>query len=1490
MDVGGWLRGLGLDQYEPNFRDNKIEGDVLPQLTADDLKDIGVNAVGDRRRLLAAIAALSGPTPSNVPASPPELTPAKGVQLSAERRPITVMFCDLVGSTGLASSLDAEDWRNLVGAYLDAASEAVAGLGGHVQKKLGDGLMALFGYPRALENDAERAVRAALAIQRALADLNVQSAQSGSPELSARIGLESGPVVVDSAGEVFGEAPNVAARVQAIAEPGTVLVTATVHRHVAGLFVVQDRGAQNLKGVPRPVTLYRIVRASGGGRRGGARALTSLVGREDELSQLGRLWARALQGEGQFVQIVGEPGIGKSRLIEEFRGTLAETPHTWIEWAASQLLHNTTLHPIAEWGRQRFSADVVPERRLVDLESALSQVRLDPAEYAPLLAPLFDIALPPLRAAALAPEDLRRRQLAAVTAWFLAGARSQPVVLTLEDLHWADPTSLDLLSAFAELGAEAPLLVVATARPEFLAPWGTRAHHNVISLAPLDRAQVRRMVDEIASGHALADEVVDRVGERTGGVPLFVEEVTRLLIEGGAQDGAQAIPPTLQQSLAARLDRLGVAREAAQIGAVLGRDFSYALLRSVAALDDRGRSGFTEAALKAALDGLTGSDLVFVEGTAPDLTYRFKHALIQDAAYDSLLRSHRRTLHRRAAEALRDANAEPEAIAHHFTQAGLDDLAIEWWGKAGDQALRRSAFQEAIAHLGKAIAMWDKAGDRHAAGASGQRQHLQAAYGNALIATRGYGARETTEAFAAIRKSPYGGDVEPERFAAAYGLWVGSCVRGELAAMRAHAAAFRDDVEAGPGSPEAGIAQRILGATHWFAGEYVEARDHLERALALFQPGRDDDFAFRVGQDAGVASMLYLALTLWPLGDIGRAVSLVDGAQARIADFAHIQTRMYGTNFAALFELMRGDLARAATYGVELARLAREHDLPFYRAPGVFLEGVAMAQSGAPAAGLEEMRRGVELLSDQNVVIFDGLLKVALAEAEARAGNLDEALAILDEARATSERIGHRAFDAELRRVRGEMLLRRDSANPAPAEEAFQAAIAIAREQKSRSFALRAALSLAKLYRSTGRPVEAHDVLAPALEGFAPTPEMPEIAEAQALLPALMESDALKAEVARSRRRLDLQTSYGQALLWAKGFAAEEPRAAFARAEEFVGSADDSATRAAVLDAHCLRSFMRGEFREAQDIAEFALREPEEKGVRSEAGPFRRMLGLIQLYRGELKTAHALLEKEFDQPDLTASGRVNAAAFLALTQWHLGEVDAARRNIELAISCAEEAADAKAIGTAYFFKTILESRRDDASSTRLAADTLLKLSEKHGMQTYLDEGRVYANWGGARVHDSEFSASTLEQALATYVAQGNLADAPSLYGLLAELQASVHRPESALLLAERGLSIAERTGERFTDPYLHRLRGELLLRRNAADPAPAEAALRTAIVVAQEQGARTYGLLAALTLAKLYHSTDRRADADAVLGDALEGITPTPVMPEIAEAYTLRSR
>jgi len=1104
VDVAAWLKNLGLGQYEAAFRDNAIDGDLLPSLTAEDLKDLGVAIVGHRRRLLDAIAALgaaSKPTPPPAAASPPATLPAPAVSsrpeprsgIDAERRPITVMFCDLVGSTSLSARLDAEDWRNLVNAYLDAASAAVTEFGGHVQKKLGDGLMALFGYPHAQENDAERAVRAALAIQRALGEINARNVAKGWPELSARIGLESGPVVVEAAGEVFGDAPNVAARVQAAAEPGSVLVTRNVQRQVAGLFVAEEQGARELKGVSEPVQLFRIIRASGGGRRGGVRTLTPFVGREEELGVLARRWERARAGEGQLVLIVGEPGLGKSRLVEEFHARLAETPHTWVEWSASQLLQNTPLHPITEWGRQRFGVDAPAEQRLADLESTLRLIGLDPVEHTLLLAPLVDIPLPPGRAAKFPSEELRRRQLAAMTAWVLAGARSQPVVLAFEDLHWADPTSLDLLRALAERGAQAPLLLLATTRPEFRPPWSLRSHHSVISLSPLDRAAVARMVGEISVRHALSKELIEGVNERTGGVPLFVEEVTRLLLECGEQGGVQAIPPTLQQSLAARLDRLGPAREVAQIGAVLGRDFVYALLRDVAEIG--------EPALQSSLDRLADADLLFVEGAPPQANYRFKHALIQDAAYASLLKSRRQTLHRRAAETLRDANAEPEAIAHHFTEAGDGDLAIEWWGKAGEWAVQSSAYNEAIAHFGKSIDLADGLASGPAQGA--QRLRLQTLYGFALLHGRGQGSQDAIAAFARACELASSTEDAAARFSAFYGMASATLARAELSLLRRVAEAFLDDAQRSPNAPEHGIARRVFGVSCWSRGDYVGAKPYFEQALAIYDlHEKDRSLAPRFGYDPGVVGMFYLAMVAWPFGEVERALLLVEEALKIALESDHTPTVAFAHFHACFFAAIRAKPGQATSHAEALVGHSREHGLPMWSAWGAFHLGWTSWRSGN-RDGVVRMRESLTHLREMGVLLYEPLHITMLANAEGECGRLGEGLAMLDAQLAVIERTGQHWFDAEVHRARGEILLKRDPANPAPAEEAFLTAIAVAKQQATRSFALRAAVLLAKLYQSTGRPVDAHAVLAPALEGFAPTPETPEIAEAQTLVTRL---------------------------------------------------------------------------------------------------------------------------------------------------------------------------------------------------------------------------------------------------------------------------------------------------------------------------------------------------------------------------------------------------
>ena len=848
QEIADWLRKLGMFEYAERFAENRIDFSVLRDLTDQDLKDLGV-VLGDRRKMLRAIAELNDTTAAvaTAPAQASASTAAPAAEPMGERRYLTVMFCDLVGSTSISAGLDAEEWRDLVGAYLDATSAAVTEMGGHVAKKLGDGLMALFGYPVAQENDAERAARAALSIQRVLAEVNRKNAGGGKPALNARIGIETGPVVVDLAGEIYGDAPNIAARVQALAEPGTVVVTARVQRQVAGLFVAEERGSHELKGVPEPVTLFRLVRASGAGRRSGQRNLTPLVGREEEIAMLMRRWERARQGEGQLVLIVGEPGLGKSRLIEEFHARLRETPHTWIEWSCSQLLQSTPLHPIAEWGRQRFGgADVPAEQRLADLENSLNQMKLDPGENAALLAPLLDIPLPPDRALAFPPDVLRRRQLLALSASVMASARVQPVVLTFEDLHWADPTTLEVLRGIAERGALAPLFVLITARPEFRAPWGMRSHHGTISLAPLDRQQVRRMVGELAAPHALPKEVVDGVTERTGGVPLFVEEVTRLLLERGEHGGAQIIPPTLQQSLMARLDRLGPAREVAQIGAVIGRDFSYPLLRAVAGMED--------APLQKALERLAEADIVLVQGLPPDADYRFKHALIQDAAYENLLKSRRQQFHRRIAQTLVErfpevAEAEPAIIAHHYMEAGLGEHAIVFWQKAGQRAVARSANLEAIAHLTKGLEVLKTQPETPAR--DQQELVLQTIVGVPLIAVKGMAAPEVERAYARARQLCLQVGDTPQLFPALNGLWWFYEVKPDLRTAYELAQQLLD--LAGRGDDLALLIQahRAMGHTLFWRGEFSSARSHLEQAIACYDPQQHRSLAFTYGEHAG---------------------------------------------------------------------------------------------------------------------------------------------------------------------------------------------------------------------------------------------------------------------------------------------------------------------------------------------------------------------------------------------------------------------------------------------------------------------------------------------------------------------------------------------------------------------------------------------------------------------------------------------------------------
>jgi class 3 adenylate cyclase/tetratricopeptide (TPR) repeat protein len=1483
MEVGVWLRSLGLGQYETAFRDNGVEVDVLPDLDDGDLEKLGV-LLGHRKRLRKAIANL-GAAPA--PAAP---APAAATE-SAERRHLTVMFCDLVGSTGISAKLDAEDWRDLVGGYLDAASAAVTRMGGHVAKKLGDGLMALFGYPLAQENDAERALRAALEIFRALAEINSKNASAGRPRLEVRIGVETGAVVVDSTGEVFGDAPNVAARVQAAAEPGSVWTTGKVRRQVAGLFVAEDRGAHELKGVPEPVTLFRIVRASGGGRRSGQRALTPLVGREEELTLLLRRWERARAGEGQFVQIVAEPGLGKSRLIEEFRARLIDTPHTWVEWASSQLLQNTPLHPIADWGRQRFGgADIPAARRLADLETALQAVKLDPAEHLPLLAPLLDMPLPEDRAAKFAPEELRRRQMAAMLAWVTAGAKAQPLVLAFEDLHWADPTTLDLMKSFAERGALAPLFVVATTRPEFRAPWGARSHHGTITLTPLDRRQVASMVAELAAKHAFSQAIVDGVSERTGGVPLFVEEVTRLLLERGDQGGAHAIPPTLAQSLSARLDRLGAAREVAMIGAVLGREFSFSLLRAVAGIEDL--------PLQQALEKLADADIVLVEGLPPEAEYRFKHALIQDAAYENLLKSRRQALHRKAAETLRDgfpeqAAARPEVLAHHFTEGGQTEAAIEWWGKAGDSALRRSAFPEAIAHLGRAIEMADKGGSPTVRPAA--RLDLQLSLSNATMQAHGQHASETKATFLRARELAAAVDDQLERVSANYGLWVGSWIRGETRAMQEIAAAMMKEAEAWPGSSAACIAYRVTGITCWQArGDFVAARAHLEQAVAFHDFERDRELAFRFGQDIGVMAMDALAQVRWAVGEVDQARAMMDEAIALADSIGHVPSLAHAYWHQSVLEYMRLDAGRSKSAAETSLALANKHGLGLWLriVPPFRSWAVAALNKGDPAAW-DQLRLDIEAGREQGNKGGDWLLP-HLALSDALAGRPEIALRTIQSAIDDNDRLHF--SDSELHRARGDILLIRDPANPEPAEQAYLDAVAVAQRQGARSFGLRAALKLAKLYQSTARPVEAHDVLSVALEGFAPTPEMLEIEEGLGLLAALGETEEWKSAAASRERRLKLQTSYGQAMAWSKGFAAEETKAAIAQTERLAAQSDDVAERLKTHYARWVALNMGGELVSAHEAAEGFLRDAKLAGDAPAAASAGRALGQTCLFQGRfaearkhLRDALRIYNSGWDVSVRRLHGidsGISANALIAWVAWCLGDATGARAHFEAASTEALATEHAPTIANAFVFKSALEMTRGDAEATLAAANVLLDVSERNSLRLFQSAARLYLSWARARLGATDGLAQFRGDG-ETLVGQGNRLFAPIFLARRAELEAEQTSGDEALSSIDRSIELANEGDIGFTDSLLRRIRGDILLKLHPDDPAPAVEAYLAAIAVAREQGARAFGLQAALKLAKLYQSTARPVEAHDILAPALEGFEPTPEMPEIAEGQAL---
>jgi class 3 adenylate cyclase len=695
MDIAAWLRGLGLEHHEPAFRDNGIDSEVLPELTAEDLTDLGVVRVGDRRKLLKAIAVLrEGIAPASAQEQPPKIPDSAPVP-QAERRQLTVMFCDLVGSTALSARLDPEDLRAVIGAYHRCVAGVIEGAGGFVAKYMGDGVHAYFGYPRADEHDAERAVRSGLQLIEAVSGLDT----AAETRLDVRIGIATGLVVVgDLIGKgaaqeqaVVGETPNLAARLQALAAQNTLVISESTRRQLGALFEVADLGPRALRGFVEPQRAWRVLAENSAlGRFEALRSpATPLVGREEELDLLLRRWAKAKARSGRAVLISGEPGVGKSRLAEALAERVAGEQHTRLRYFCSPHHQESALYPIiAQMERAAvFARDDLPETRLGKLQASLAAARPSAADVA-LIAELHSLPAaeiaPPLD---VTPQKKKEMIFEALLRQLDGFSRCEPVLMVFEDLHWVDPSSRELLDRITERIKHWPVLLLATFRPEFQSPWTGQPHVTMLTLARLDQHDTAAMIANVAGNDALPATVVEEIAERTDGIPLFVEELTKAVLESSAPAAAVlaaaphpalAVPATLHASLMARLDRLGPAsKDVAQKGAVIGREFAYDLLAATADLP--------EPQLREALDRLANSGLVLPRRTPPQSTYVFKHALVQDTAYSTLLRGRRQQLHGRVAATL-EANVSgamathPEVLAYHFAEAGLAERAIKYLG------------------------------------------------------------------------------------------------------------------------------------------------------------------------------------------------------------------------------------------------------------------------------------------------------------------------------------------------------------------------------------------------------------------------------------------------------------------------------------------------------------------------------------------------------------------------------------------------------------------------------------------------------------------------------------------------------------------------------------------------------------------------------------------------------------------------------------------
>jgi class 3 adenylate cyclase/tetratricopeptide (TPR) repeat protein len=1120
IEITNWLRGLGLEQYASAFHDNAIDAEVLRELTADDLRDLGVNLVGHRRKLLAAIAALRPDLPSfgSLTASSEPERPGQDAGVGAaeaERRQLTVMFCDLVGSTALSARLDPEDLRAVIGAYHRCCAQVIERAGGFVAKYMGDGVLAYFGYPRADEHDAERAVRAGLALLEGVAGLDTAA---GVP-LQARVGIGTGLVVVgDLIGRgaaheqaVVGETPNLAARLQALGEPGAVVIGPSTRRLTGGLFDYEDLGAVDIKGFAAPVIASRVLRESGAESRFEALRATAtpLVGRDEELAMLGRRWRQATSGEGCVVLLSGEPGIGKSRLAQILVERLSGEPHTRLRLFCSPHYQHHALYPtIAQLKRAAgFRREDTADERLDKLEAVLAQATNDLGETAPLLAALLSLPAgeryPPLN---LTPQKQKEKTLQALLAQLEGLAAQQPVLLLFEDAHWSDPTSLELLDLIIDRVAAVPIMLLITFRPEFAPPWTGRPDVTSVSLSRLARRQRAEMIAGVTGGKALPREIVEQIIDRTDGVPLFVEELTKAVVESGMLTDAGdrytaagplaplVIPASLQASLLARLDRLAPVREVAQIGAVLGRQFSHDLIGAVAPMPP--------ARLEDALAQLVSAELIYRRGTPPDAEYTFKHALVQDAAYSTLLRGRRQQLHAHIAATLEDrfpeiVAAQPALLAHHCTEAGLMEKAVDYWLVAGRQAWARSAVVEAVALLRRGLAslLVLPGDDQHRE----RELDLQIALGQALTASQGWGAQEMREAYARARQLAVTLNRPRALLFALYGQSTYHWARADLGRARQLAEEI-----VGLGEESGDVATRVMGSyasglTCFQFGDFTAGRAYFEKGLALFDPADRLAYAELLPTDALVNLRIHSCWLLGCLGHVNQALSRRDAALDEARRLSHPHTlalalaSAWRTGWCVGLEPK--SLLQCAD---ELLALATEHGFGFFRSFALMARGWCLAGLGRADEGIPLLTTGIAGALDTGWAVFRPGYLTLLADACRMAGQVQAALEHLAEAQRLVEETQERCNHAETLRLRGEVLLA--MGDPAAAEASYGKSLALAREQSARFWELRAAMSLARLWRDQGKHTEAHALLAPVYNWFTEGFDTPVLQKAKAML------------------------------------------------------------------------------------------------------------------------------------------------------------------------------------------------------------------------------------------------------------------------------------------------------------------------------------------------------------------------------------------------------